>query len=163
MLKFVNTGIVFAEIPDEVTLSINISACPCHCPGCHSQYLWADIGEPLTPNALTALVKRYTGSITCVCLMGGDADPQAVAELAAYVREKHPRLKVAWFSGRARVPAGIDRKPFHYIKTGPYIRHLGALDSERTNQRMMKQREDGTWEDITWRFWQHGGKKAVNE
>ena len=35
MLKYVNTGIVFQEIPDEVTLAINISGCPCHCPGCH--------------------------------------------------------------------------------------------------------------------------------
>ena len=40
MLKYVNCGIVFQEIPDEVTLSINISNCPCHCPGCHSNYLW---------------------------------------------------------------------------------------------------------------------------
>lgn len=31
MLKYVNCGIVFQEIPDEVTLSINISNCPCHC------------------------------------------------------------------------------------------------------------------------------------
>ena len=30
MLKYVNTGIVFQEIPDEVTLAINISNCPCH-------------------------------------------------------------------------------------------------------------------------------------
>ena len=39
MLKYVNTGIVFQEIPDEVTLAINISNCPCRCPGCHSRYL----------------------------------------------------------------------------------------------------------------------------
>ena len=47
MLKYVNTDIVFQEIPDEVTLAINISNCPCHCPGCHSHYLWEDIGLPL--------------------------------------------------------------------------------------------------------------------
>ena len=41
MLKYVNTDIVFQEIPDEVTLAVNISNCPCRCPGCHSQYLWA--------------------------------------------------------------------------------------------------------------------------
>ena len=44
MLKYVNTGVVFQEIPDEVTLAINISNCPCRCPGCHSHYLWEDIG-----------------------------------------------------------------------------------------------------------------------
>lgn len=31
MLKYVNTGIVFQEIPDETTLAINISNCPCAC------------------------------------------------------------------------------------------------------------------------------------
>ena len=36
MLKYVNTGIVFQEIPDEVTLAVNISGCPCRCHGCHS-------------------------------------------------------------------------------------------------------------------------------
>ena len=48
MLKYTNTDIVFQEIPDEVTLAVNLSGCPCHCPGCHSQYLWGDEGEPLT-------------------------------------------------------------------------------------------------------------------
>ena len=47
MLKYVNTDVVFQEIPDEVTLAINISNCPCHCPGCHSRYLWEDIGLSL--------------------------------------------------------------------------------------------------------------------
>ena len=44
MLNYLNTGVVFQEIPDEVTLSINITGCPSRCPGCHSQYLWENIG-----------------------------------------------------------------------------------------------------------------------
>ena len=56
MLKYVNTGIVFQEIPDEVTLAINISNCPCHCPGCHSHYLWEDVGLPLTTDAIDDFV-----------------------------------------------------------------------------------------------------------
>ena len=44
MLKYVNTGVVFQEIPDEVTLAVNLSGCPCRCPGCHSRYLWQDVG-----------------------------------------------------------------------------------------------------------------------
>lgn len=39
MLKYVDTAIVFSEIPDEVTLAINISGCPNKCKNCHSQYL----------------------------------------------------------------------------------------------------------------------------
>ena len=44
IMKYVNESVVFAEIPDEVTLAINISNCPCRCPGCHSKFLWGDIG-----------------------------------------------------------------------------------------------------------------------
>ncbi|SHF88735.1 hypothetical protein SAMN05444364_11530 [Prevotella scopos JCM 17725] len=42
MLRYINTDIVFQEFPDEVTLAINISGCPCRCPACHSQFLWAN-------------------------------------------------------------------------------------------------------------------------
>ena len=76
MLKYVNTGIVFQEIPDEVTLAINISNCPCHCPGCHSKYLWEDIGTPLTPMVIEQMVKNYGDDITCIAFMGGDSDPK---------------------------------------------------------------------------------------
>ena len=78
MLKYVNTGIVFQEIPDEVTLAINISNCPCHCPGCHSRYLWEDIGLPLNTDAIDAFVEQYGTDITCISFMGGDADPKGV-------------------------------------------------------------------------------------
>ena len=46
MLKYVDTLVTFSEIPDEITLCINISNCPCKCPGSHSSYLAQDIGEP---------------------------------------------------------------------------------------------------------------------
>ena len=69
-MKYVNTGVVFQEIPDEVTLSINISNCPCHCMGCHSQYLWEDIGEPLNAMSLDVMLKEYGDDITCVAFMG---------------------------------------------------------------------------------------------
>ena len=82
MLKYVNTGVVFQEIPDEVTLAINISNCPCHCPGCHSRYLWDDIGMPLDTDAIDAFIERYGNDITCLSFMGGDADPVGVNQLA---------------------------------------------------------------------------------
>ncbi len=153
MLKYVNTGVVFQEIPDEVTLSINISNCPCRCPGCHSKYLWEDAGEPLTTGELDRLIGEYGKDITCVCLMGGDADPSYVSLLAVHVRHAHPGLKVAWYSGRTCFPARARREDFDYIKIGPYIEHLGSLRSPRTNQRLMKRTGDGGFVDITSRFW----------
>ncbi|MBQ9641594.1 MAG: anaerobic ribonucleoside-triphosphate reductase activating protein [Bacteroidaceae bacterium] len=154
MLKYVNTGIVFQEIPDEVTLAINISNCPCRCPGCHSQYLWDDIGLPLDTAAIDAFVSKFGSDITCIAFMGGDADPRAVNQLAQYIHEEHPSFKVAWYSGRLRIPSSINKTDFDYIKIGPYIRHLGPLKKPTTNQRLYRQRLDGTFEDITERFWQ---------
>ena len=87
MLKYVNTGIVFQEIPDEVTLAINISNCPCHCPGCHSHYLWEDVGLPLTTEALDDFVAKNGSNLTCIAFMGGDNDPRGVDHLAAYIHE----------------------------------------------------------------------------
>lgn len=153
MLKYVNTGIVFQEIPDEVTLAINISGCPCRCPGCHSRYLWEDIGLPLDTDAVDAFVAQYGQDITCIAFMGGDGDPVGVNILAQYIHEVHPEFRVAWYSGRQYVPAKVRKADFDYIKTGPYIRHLGPLKQTTTNQRLYRQNDDGQFEDITHRFW----------
>lgn len=152
-MKFVNTDIVFQEIPDEVSLAINISGCPCRCPGCHSRYLWEDIGDVLDAAAIDRLVTQYAGEVTCVLFMGGDADPAGVNQLAQHVHQAHPQLRVAWYSGRLRVPAVVNKSDFDYIKIGPFIRHLGPLKERTTNQRLYRQAADGTFEDITSRFW----------
>ena len=120
-MKYVNTGVVFQEIPDEVTLSINISNCPCHCLGCHSQYLWEDIGEPLNAMSLDVMLKDYGQDITCVAFMGGDATPEKVDSLAGWMRSAYPELKTAWYSGRAVLSDKIHLRNFDYIKLGPYI------------------------------------------
>ena len=153
MLKYVNTAIVFQEIPDEVTLAINISNCPCCCPGCHSRYLWDDIGLPLDVDAIDDFVGRYGRQVTCVAFMGGDADPVGVSMLAQYVHEQYPELKVAWYSGRLRVPPSVSWSDFDFIKIGPYIQHLGPLKQPTTNQRLYRQTYDGHFEDITSLFW----------
>lgn len=153
MLKYVNTGVVFQEIPDETTLAINISNCPCRCPGCHSHYLWEDIGLPLDTDAIDTFVQQYGQDITCIAFMGGDNDPKGVNMLAQYIHEVHPQYKVAWYSGKTVIVPSVTRQDFDYIKIGPYIRHLGPLKSPTTNQRLYRQAEDGTFEDITSRFW----------
>jgi anaerobic ribonucleoside-triphosphate reductase activating protein len=148
MLKVASYDIVFQEIPGEVTLALNLSGCPCHCPGCHSQHLWEDTGEELNDELIDDLTGRYKGLITCVAFMGGDQDPQSVSLMAAYVQQSG--LKAAWYSGRMTMP-GTD-SPFAYVKLGPYIEALGGLKSEKTNQRLYK-RAGEEWEDITSIFW----------
>ncbi len=153
MLKYVNTGVVFQEIPDEVTLAVNLSGCPCRCPGCHSRYLWQDVGTPLTPMELERMVRANASGITCVCFMGGDADPAYVGVLARYIRREHHGLKVGWYSGRQRVPSVVRKADFDYLKLGPYIAHLGCLRERTTNQRLYKKVAGDTFADITSRFW----------
>ena len=144
--------VVFEEIPDEITLAINISNCPCHCNGCHSKYLWEDIGNPLTFSALDSLMGKNDG-ITCVCFMGGDANPYVINSFAAYCREKHPNIRVGWYSGRDKIPDEIDLSNFDYIKVGRYDKKLGPLNSRSTNQIMYRVASGGTLINITDSFW----------
>ena len=74
MLKFTESMVTFSEFPDEISLCINISRCPCHCEVCHSSYLANDIGEPLYLETVYDLIDKNEG-ITCLGLMGGDAEP----------------------------------------------------------------------------------------
>ncbi len=153
MLKYVNTGVVFQEIPDEVTLAINISNCPCRCPGCHSSYLWQNVGTPLTAMELDNLIRQYEAEITCVAFMGGDSEPEYINNLARFIHREHPELKVAWYSGRQRVATQVKRTDFDYIKLGPYIAHLGCLKERSTNQRLYKRVVGDNFTDITHLFW----------
>lgn len=137
-MKYYNYDVVFQEIPDETTLAINISGCPCHCPGCHSPFLWEDKGVELTIDEFERILNTVVPDITCVCFMGGDANPAYINHLAEYTREHYPFLKVGWYTGRDTISGDIDQKNFNYIKVGSYIKELGGLDSRNTNQRMYK-------------------------
>lgn len=156
MLKYVDAKVVFAEIPDEVTLAINISNCPCQCKGCHSSYLAQDIGEPLDLQHLTNLIDSNKG-ITCVCIMGGDANPSEVDDIAQDIKEYYPELKVGWYSGRQELDKDIELSNFDYIKLGPYKEEFGPLNSKATNQRFYKV-NGKKLVDITNRFWKHETK-----
>ena len=149
MLKYANYDIVFQEVPEEVTLAINISNCPNQCPGCHSKYLWENIGKALDESELERLVAQYKSGITCVCFMGGDNEPEAVARLARRLKNDHTEMKVAWYSGKNELPKNVSTDHFDYIKLGRYMAELGPLDSATTNQRMMKRIADGRVKDIT--------------
>lgn len=67
--KYVEAAVTLAEVPKEISLTISVSNCRFRCCDCHSPYLQKDIGRPLLPD-LDALIGRYAGLITCVCLMG---------------------------------------------------------------------------------------------
>ena len=117
--------------------------------------------------------------ITCVAFMGGDANPNEVANWADYIKNYKSQiinhkfvLRTAWYSGRPHLPESLTMKwsnigavcqcnglsgvagllPFDYVKLGPYIESLGGLKSPTTNQRLYKRVGD-EWQDITSSFW----------
>lgn len=152
MLKYLNTQVTFAEVPDEITLCINITGCKNGCKNCHSSYLAEDIGNPLNKIVLSKLLEDNNG-ISCVSFMGGDRDTIHIVALASWVKT-HTNLKVAWYSGRQELSDIVARQLrwFDYIKLGPYREEFGPLNSRTTNQRMYKV-HDCELEDITSKFW----------
>lgn len=154
MLKFIDTAVVMSEVPDEITLAINISGCPNNCKGCHSPWLREDKGTTLSDDVLEKLIEKNDG-ITCVSIMGGDADPMAVSHACAVVHSNG--LKTCWYSGSDTVSPYVNWDNFDYYKLGSFNEKLGPLDVKTTNQRMfnvVKNENNKTdFKDITWKFW----------
>ena len=168
MLKYTDTQVVFEEIPDEVTLAINISNCPHHCPGCHSPYLRENIGEDLYGDTLIKLITKNEG-VTCVLFMGEGKDEDALFKLIDLLRHFYGKsIKIGLYTGAENVSPFLWEN-LDYIKLGPYIEERGPLNKETTNQRLYK-RTDGShpdlvlvngkwpapWVDITYSFWRKG-------
>jgi len=140
MLKYTEYDIVFTEIPDETTLAINLSNCPYHCKGCHTPELQENVGKRFDMKVVERLLKKYPNT-TCLCFMGGDKTAHEVWLMAYTVKEVHG-IKTAWYSGRKELEDAYQNasflSAFDYIKLGPYVEELGALNNPNTNQRLYK-------------------------
>ena len=97
------------------------------------------------------LIKKNSG-ISCIAIMGGDAEPDKINTLASFIINHYNSIKVAWYSGRQELSKEIDLQNFDAIKLGPYIEELGPLNSRTTNQRFYKV-SGGELVDITNLFW----------
>lgn len=159
MIKYLpeSVSVVLEEVPDRVTLAVDITNCQGHCEGCHSPYLRGNFGEELTPERIDALIADNFG-VNCFLFLGEGADVDALLTLVKHLNTAHPKMEVALYSG---LPHTDDRvwDWFDYVKIGPYRKTYGPLNSPTTNQRMYKlKRGQGRASavDITERFWRHG-------
>ena len=169
MIKYVPslTSVVMEEIPDRVTLAVEISSCRGNCEGCHSPFLRQDIGDPLTPEIITALVADNFG-VNCFLFLGEGQDPETLLALARHVRTLG--LQAAVYSGRSEVE-DVFWEVFDYVKLGPYVREKGPLNEPTTNQRLYRllppeevppvggevvYHGPRAFLDITPRFWRRG-------
>ncbi len=162
MIKYVPgmTSVVIEEIPDRVTLAVDISNCQGDCVGCHSPFLKTDVGVELTEKVIDSLVADNFG-VDCFLFLGEGNDRESLLRLAAHVRSKG--LAAALYSGRKEVEDKF-YETFDYVKVGPYIEAFGPLNSRTTNQRLYKVSHDGAGyalTDITSRFWHRGIDKNV--
>lgn len=157
MVKYLNYAVTFEEVPDEITLSINITNCQNRCDGCHSPELRCDIGVELTKEELDRLIEKNDG-ITCVCLMGEGNDYTGIQALGDHLKHNHPELKRAIYYGRDKLDINYGAI-FHYVKFGHYDKDCGPLNVETTNQRMYEFNHDRNinpdwnFRDITYKFW----------
>lgn len=138
-ILYADTSIVFSEVPDEITLAINIAGCPIRCPDCHSKYLWKNKGILFTTDELEKLIRKNEG-ITCIALMGGDSNHQYIEYLFEWIKRTYKNLLTAWYSGKSsfdEIPKTIIEW-LDYLKLGPYIKEYGDLKSKTTNQRFYK-------------------------
>lgn len=134
LLRYANYSITFQEVPNEISLVLNITGCTHHCDGCHSDYLAQDFGNYVDDD-LPALLDKYKGMITCVCFMGGD---QAIDNLREWLKriKKEYDLKTCVYSGADNINTFDSCLDYlDYLKIGPYKKELGGLDSPNTNQK----------------------------
>lgn len=160
MIKYVPemTNVVLEEIPDRLTLAIDISNCTGLCEGCHSPFLRGNVGVELTTEAIDSLIADNFG-INCFLFLGEGNDHEALMSVAAYVRRVYPSLALGIYSGRESVEEDV-WDLFDYVKTGPFRPSCGPLNKTTTNQRLyhVTHNPDGTRtvDDITSRFWHRG-------
>ena len=83
------TSVVLEEIPDRVSLAVDISNCRGNCVGCHSPFLKKNIGRELTPEVIDRLVADNFG-VNCFLFLGEGRDPE---ELLGWLEDHRPSFE----------------------------------------------------------------------
>ena len=88
-----------------VRVSLFVSGCTHHCPGCFNQVAWDfDYGQPFTQQTIDEILKLLApGYIKGLTLLGGEPfEPEnqpAVVELLRQIKSKYPEKTIWAFSG----------------------------------------------------------------
>lgn len=134
-MRYKDYDVVLQEVPNEISLSFTITGCKLSCDGCHSPYLWKEgSGEELTKDVFINILNKYKDMISCVLFMGGEWDSENLIKLLT--TSKKLGLKTALYTGLEYIDSDIFQN-LDYIKFGPWIKELGGLSSETTNQRFI--------------------------
>lgn len=127
--------VLFQEVPDHISLGFTVYGCPFRCEGCHSQDTWnRKAGVPLCDDTYQEYLNSYQSFINCVVFFGGEwHQKQLISKLKLAQQLK---LKTCLYTGALKVSQNI-LNHLNFLKTGPWIKQLGGLDSPFTNQRFV--------------------------
>ena len=135
-MNYSSAQIVLQEVPNEISLCFTICGCPLKCDGCHSPFLWKEsAGLNLNHQILDDYLTKYDGLISCVVFMGGEWHEDELISFLTFVKRKN--LKTCLYTGQENVPNNL-KIHLDYLKTGPWIKSLGGLANETTNQRFIE-------------------------
>lgn len=116
-----------------VRVSLFVSGCRLHCPGCFNPESWDfEAGKPYTEETKNQILKALEEDfVKGLSLLGGDPlEPENVEELTELckaVREKFGDRKDIWLWTGRRYEKVCDLKIFKYVDTvvdGPFIEKL---------------------------------------
>jgi anaerobic ribonucleoside-triphosphate reductase activating protein len=148
-LNYSGYDILLKEVPDEISLGINLCGCPLRCKGCHSPELRdPNFGECLSEETFKQLIDKYKMFISCVLFFGGDWDESWLLKSLKYV--KNNGLKTCLYTGMEHVSDDIYLN-LNYLKTGPFFSKKGGLKDPNSNQKMIN---TITLEKINYKFWE---------
>ena len=163
-----------------VRVSLFVSGCTHHCPGCFNQVAWDfDYGQPFTQQTIDEILKLLApGYIKGLTLLGGEPfEPEnqpAVVELLRQIKSKYPEKTIWAFSGylfdRDILPGHlgdpeITREYLGYLDVlvdGPFVeakKNLSLRFRGSENQRIIDVPASlATGKIVLWQDWQGDGR-----
>ena len=163
-----------------VRVSLFVSGCTHHCPGCFNQVAWDfDYGKPFTQETIDSILAMLQpGYIKGLTLLGGEPfEPEnqpAVVELLRQIKAKYPEKSIWAFSGylfdrdilAGRLgPWEITREYLSYLDVlveGPYVesrKNLSLRFRGSENQRIIDVPASLAENRIVlWQDWQGEGR-----
>lgn len=163
-----------------VRVSLFVSGCTHHCPGCFNQVAWDfDYGQPFTQQTIDGILEMMKPSyIKGLTLLGGEPfEPQnqePIVELLRQIKKKYPQKSIWAFSGylfdrdilAGRLgPWEITKEYLSYLDVlvdGPFVeakKNLSLRFRGSENQRIIDVPASLAAEKIVlWQDWQGDGR-----
>lgn len=163
-----------------VRVSLFVSGCTHHCPGCFNQVAWDfDYGQPFTQQTIDGILEMMKPSyIKGLTLLGGEPfEPQnqePIVELLRQIKEKYPQKSIWAFSGylfdrdilAGRLgPWEITKEYLSYLDVlvdGPFVeakKNLSLRFRGSENQRIIDVPASlAAGEIVLWQDWQGDGR-----